>query len=218
MRRVFNRTVSVLLVAALVTIGVIIVRSVMRGPVRHQQAQCAPVPPCTINVAIDNSASMSGYFSGKTELKDNLAALSAALDKFQKEPQTQHCPSNIDFQLYDTDSKTLVPAASDAMDFTGKLVGENLAPGKESPLQKMLQEVVAESSGTITAASPSQSKGTIDQQTCPVSQPGSALSILVTDAIFSYPDEAIRRNPEINRTDIEGLAQEVKMIFKTYLF
>jgi hypothetical protein len=174
---------------------------------------CPPIsgldPPCTINVVLDTSASMRGYYRGQTEFKDTLSRFAFALDKFKQEPEKPHCPSTIAYQYYDTGSRALVPAAADSTEFNNELLNDTIPSGNESPLQTMLERVVDESSGVPASPAP-ESRG---PKKCPVPPSNSALSILITDSIFSYPDDMVARNREINRENIRMLAQEVGIIF-----
>jgi hypothetical protein len=178
-----------------------------------ERCACSPIPdpdpPCTINVVLDTSESMRGYFEGQTEFKDVLSRLASALDKFKTEPAKPHCPSAIAFQYYNTNSGTLVPAAADSREFNNALLNDAIPSGTESPLQNMLEMVVDESSGAATPVPPDSDR----PKQCPVAPSDSVLSILVTDSIFSYSDEEIAKNREVNKDNIKGLAEEVGIIF-----
>ena len=181
---------------------------------RHRDdTKCTPIPdpdpPCTINVVLDTSASMRGYYRGQTEFKDTLSRFAFALDKFTQEPAKPHCPSTIAYQYYDTGSHALVPAAADSIEFNNELLNNTIPIGNESPLQTMLEKVVDESSGVPAPPAP----GPRGHAPCPTQPSNSALSILVTDSIFSYPDDMVAKNREINKDNIRMLAQEVGIIF-----
>ena len=173
-----------------------------------ERCACSPIPdpdpPCAVNVVVDTSESMRGYFEGQTEFKVVLSRLASALDKFKQEPAKSHCPNTIAFQYYNTNSATLIPAAADSREFNDALLNDTIPSGAESPLQNMLEKVVDESSGAATPipSAPDNPKP------CPVAPSNSALSILVTDSIFSYSDEEIAKNREVNKKTSRGLPKK----------
>lgn len=163
--------------------------------------------PSKINIVLDTSASMQGYFKGQTEFKDTVSRLVSALDKLEKDPTRQACPTSTVFQ-YATDSGSIVSTDDDSRAFIQKLLNNDLK-GQDSLLQEMFRSVVAESTGTVlTADKPAE-----DPSRCQPPSPPSTLSILVTDSIFSYPDSDIERNPTVNKENVEGLASAVQLIF-----
>ena len=211
---IYGRTTAVVLGA----LGLILAvwYSVGLNPCNLHPEKCSvctplpnPDPPCTINLVLDTSASMRGYFKGQTEFKDTLSRFASALDKFTQEPAKPHCPQTIAFQYYDTGTSNLVQAAANSSEFNDELLNETLPAGKESPLQTMLERVVDASSGAPQSAV----KAPRNPTECPVPPANSVLSILVTDSIFSYPDKDVAKNRNVNRDNIEGLAQKVGIIF-----
>jgi hypothetical protein len=154
---------------------------------------------------------MRGYFNGHTEFKDRVSRLVSALDKYRSEAEsaTPHCPNSIVYQHYNPASQTLIPIAADSREFNDQLLNNTVPTDEESPLQNMLLKVVKQSSGNNrSAASPSP-----DSKSCPAAPINSSLSILITDSIFSYPDEIVRKNPSANKDNIQGIASDVEMIF-----
>jgi hypothetical protein len=150
---------------------------------------------------------MQGYFSGKTEFKDTVSRLVSALDKLEKDPTKQPCPTSTVFQ-FATDSGSIVSTSDDSTSFIQKLLNNDLN-GQDSLLQEMFRNVVAESSGTVPVATQPAN----NPSSCPTASSPSSLSILITDSIFSYPDSDIEKNRAVNRENIAGLASAVQLIF-----
>ena len=180
-------------------------------PPRPAPTASSPELPCTINMVLDTSASMQGYLTGRTEFKDTLSHVVSAFDKYQHQEQSEKtkCTRSIAFQ-YATDSGSLTPSGDDSASFLDKLLNNELTQGQSSLLQEMFRNVVEESSGG------SLEPVTVPHRTDPAPvapPPPTELSILITDSIFSYSDAEIKKNREINKENIEGLASKVNMIF-----
>jgi hypothetical protein len=140
--------------------------------------------PATINLILDTSASMQGYLTGRTELKETVAVLVAQLDKMRNaNPQLK----SISYQ-FAADAGTLSNSGYDSHDFIQQLLNERLMSGQASLLQEVLRNVVAET----------------DKNT---------VSIVVTDSIFSYSDAQVRADPEVNSKNIAVLASDITLIF-----
>jgi hypothetical protein len=140
--------------------------------------------PTTINVILDTSASMQGYLSGRTELKDTVAGLVAQLDKMRNaNPQLK--PISYQFAA---DAGTLSNSGYDSHDLIQQLLNQKLMSGQASLLQEVLRSVVAETN-----------KNTV--------------SILVTDSIFSYSDAEVKADPEVNSRNIAVLASDITLTF-----
>jgi len=91
----------------------------------------------------------------------------------------------------------------------------------------MLKAVVGESTGTLRPQEPTSTNGNTaptgaapnaqhengTASVCPALSGDSTVSILITDSIFSYSNDAVRQDPEINKENIAGLASEVQDIF-----
>jgi hypothetical protein len=189
---------TVLVVAA----GILLHYINQRGPKPQP-----PAYPSRINVVLDTSASMQGYFNGQTDFKKTLYHLVTALDKLEKDPTKPNRPKPTIFQ-YATNSGCIDSNSDNSASFLNKLINNNLT-GQDSLLQEMFRNVVAESSGAI----PLSTSSPVGPTPCPVDSTASTLSILVTDSIFSYPDADIKKNREVNKENIEGLASVVQIIF-----
>jgi hypothetical protein len=179
-------------VGGLVAASLVIMLALALRP-NHTSQPIPPLPPelpCRINLVLDTSASMQGYFHGRTDFKDTLSRLVSALDRIQP---TKKCAVSITYQ-FATNSGELIPTNDNSSSFINKLLNGELMNGQDSLLQEMFRNIIAESSGR-TGSDPS------------------TLSILVTDSIFSYPDDKIRINPAINKENIAELASEVQLLF-----
>jgi hypothetical protein len=143
-----------------------------------------PKYPSRVNVILDTSASMQGYFRGATQLKSTTATLVSAIDKLQRTVQK---PQQVVFQYSKSDGN-LESTQFNSQLFLHKLLNEELVNGQDSLLDQVFQHTLAETNA-------------------------SDLSILITDSIFSYSSTEIRRNPEVNKENVQALASSVQLMF-----
>jgi hypothetical protein len=89
----------------------------------------APITlPAEVNLILDTSASMQGYFSGRTELKDVVASLVSTLDKLEK---SNKGVKSIRYELT-ADSGDLIESNLDSKDFIEKLLNGTPITGQAS--------------------------------------------------------------------------------------
>src|SRR5438874_1454967 len=81
-----------------------------------------PKYPSRVNVILDTSASMQGYFRGATQLKSTTATLVSAIDKLQRTVQK---PEQVVFQYSKSDGN-LESTQFDSQAFLHKLLNEEL--------------------------------------------------------------------------------------------
>jgi hypothetical protein len=143
-----------------------------------------PKYPSRVNVILDTSASMQGYFRGDTQLKSTTATLVSAIDKLQRTVQK---PQQVVFQYSKSDGN-LESTQFNSQVFLHKLLNEELVNGQDSLLDQVFQH-------TLTDTNTSD------------------LSILITDNIFSYSSKDIRQNREVNKENIQALASSVQLMF-----
>ena len=144
----------------------------------------AAVIPASINVILDTSASMQGYLNGLTELKDKVSELAAQIDELRiAAPQLK----SVNYQ-FATDSGSIINSGYDSREFIQRLLNNTLMNGKASLLQDLFRNAVAETNKDM-------------------------ISLVITDSIFSYSDQEVKTNPEINRNNIAGLAADITLTF-----
>jgi len=153
------------------------------APAPQTPAPAAAVP-AHINLILDTSASMQGYLNGHTELKDKVAELIAQIDELGVAPSPL---KSVTYQ-FGTDSGEIINSGYDSRGFIQRLLNDTLMAGQASLLQDLFRNAVAETN-----------KDTV--------------SLLVTDSIFSYSDQAVKANPEINKNNIAGLAADITLTF-----
>ena len=131
------------LVPAAALVVVLILAIIREGAVKPA-APAPPVPmPGRVRVVVDTSASMAGYFGGKTEFKDFLATLVADLPRHlagasQKPPEINYvfvADSGQGFEQYPGSAQNLID----------EVLNNKVMVGGSS----MLQDVLAEIKNTI---------------------------------------------------------------------
>jgi hypothetical protein len=144
----------------------------------------AQIYPTKVRVVVDTSASMRGYFSKSTEMKDTLAAIAAALERLR----TQHKEVQAVQYTLLGDEGTLEDTKYTTDGFITAMLNDGLMKHRDSLLQNAFAHIL-ETTGS------------------------SDVSLLVTDSIVSYSDADVRKNPGVNRENVAGLGSEVKTVF-----
>ena len=182
-----NPFIPILAIVAVVAgVLALIIWSRRPPPPPTQPKVSGEVPPARVRVVIDASASMAGYFNGKTEFKDFLAQLIPGLPKYlslnQKPPEMSYAFAGAPPQL-------LTPYEGSTQTLISDILNNKIPAGGSS----MLQDVLGEIKNTIRS---------------------DEVDFLLTDGIFSYSNAEIKKKPDINKINIEGLAALVQEVFQ----
>jgi hypothetical protein len=143
--------------------------------------------PAGLRIALDASASMSGYFNGKTAFKDRLVTLLSAAPHFLS---TGNKPPKGTKPLLEAYLTTSIGGLESFTGGTQTLIADVLGDKLMTGDRSMLQDALAKLRDLIRP---------------------DEVGLLLTDGIFSHSNADIRRNPEINRNNIEALAAQVRL-------
>lgn len=133
-----------------------------QNEIEFEDEQIYTVEIDSINLYIETSASMGGYFQKDAEFKTIVSDLSAKLHNNIK-------PLSIWFIA---EEKTKYP--NEVSHFSADIATTRIADQKSSQIHKIIEEISANTDST-------------------------SVSLFVSDCILSFPDEEIRKNPEINK-------------------
>ncbi|RZJ90608.1 MAG: hypothetical protein EOO20_07660, partial [Chryseobacterium sp.] len=128
-----------------------------------------PLPPKIgkINLYLETSASMGGYFAGASEFKTIISDLAVKLDK-------EISPVSIHFI-----ADTIRDYHATATRFSSDIATTKVAMARSSELHHIFDKIAK-------------------------STHNSDISILVSDCILSFPNAAVKANPEINKQSASG--------------
>jgi len=130
-----------------------------------------------VNLYIETSASMAGYFNQDAEYKTIISDLSAKINKNIK-------PLTIWFIADSTTKYT-----KNVEQFSSDIATTKIADQKSSQLHKIIHKIASNTDS-------------------------SDITLLVSDCILSFPDAAIKDNPEINKTEAPNALKN--NIFNTF--
>ncbi len=171
--------------------------------------------PDRIIVVIDTSASMRGYFTGKTEFKDTLATLIATLAQVRVDAPAASSPAAPSSQPVRAANGTR-SAADRTTPSTRRTpqVSYYFTPEAGSPLAPvdgdstlLIRRIL---DGGVTFVKSSMLQDAIGRMRDMLKQDPGAVGVLITDGVLSFSNEQIARNTEITRENIGILAAEIQ--------
>src|SRR4029079_8452015 len=116
--------------AALACLGVTAFFALHEHKTERPRIVSVPPLPGTVRVVIDTSASMAGYFGGKTEFKDFLAQLVADLPRVLQANGQKGPP--IRYAMVDTASSTIVPLGKTPDELIQAILANQIPTGGSS--------------------------------------------------------------------------------------